>query len=90
MSKTLFEHTFANGTRVDVTDGGVTVWDAKASRWIIDASCIVEDGEFHVAGEITDRMTREYSGSWGIFPAFYTKRTSRKPKRKVRRKARGV
>lgn len=76
-TKQLFEHVFENGNRVEVTNKGVTIWDARVGRWIVDASCIDEDLEFSLSAEIYRRAKlKKYNP---VFPAHYK---IKKPRRK--------
>jgi len=55
----LFEKTYKNGNRVVVTNKGVTIWDNKAGRWVVDASTMLDDSTFRVGG--VHRLDHEYS-----------------------------
>lgn len=78
-AKDLLSHVYENGTRVEVTSSGVTIWDGRLGRWIIDASCIAEDNNFSIGKELYERAKTTYANP--VLPAFYRKRKTRKPKK---------
>lgn len=77
MVKTLFEHVFKNGNRVEVTDKGVTIWDNVERRWVIDASALEEDSRIRIANEI--KKINEMDEYHLTFKSTYPRK--RKPKK---------
>lgn len=66
-----YEHTYASGHRVEVTNRGVTLWDVKDRRWLIDASTIARPDEdsFYVSAKLkmnTDGIHREFESRYPV------------------------
>lgn len=79
--KTVFSALFHNGIRVDVSTWGVTIWDNKAKRWIVDYSSRGVGDEIHVSQWI--KRLRKNPGCALRFSAFYPE--SNKPKRRKKK-----
>lgn len=88
MRKELLDHIFPNGNRLHVTETGFTLWDAYVGRWVLDASCLVDQHTFEVSSDImrnkSPRQNPEYNS---FYPeAKMAKVRKSKTKKKGRRK----
>lgn len=76
MTETIFEYKFKNGSFLEVTKAGLTLWDSKVGRWVIDASQLVEDSTIRISD-----VSKEKKGKLAPhipYYAFYPKKLKKK------------
>lgn len=78
---TLYEHTYNNGNKVEVTNKGVVIWDASRGLWVMDASTMNEDSIFAVAEDLQQNSI-EHGRAVGIYNSLYPKNLAKKKVRK--------
>lgn len=82
MGKQLFQHSYKNGIRIEITEDGFTVWDDKVGRWVIDGSLMATDQIFTLSSEIIP-LKRQISFNTN-YPVNYP--TKKAKSKRVRRK----
>ena len=63
MSKPIKEFHFGKIHRLTVYKEGFTLWDDAAGRWVIDASCLVEDGAYRAMVDFKN-LAEEFKASY--------------------------